>query len=462
MLSNPTQSSMMPPMVTAGIASERVAKYVSTIIRDAEGIETEDVEHLAELLVRDINNANHTRYEDALTFSLPLAINPATGSRSSIASYINNVIDSGYPLTTSLHSLASKVLLEECDGKPKAVGVEYIVGEGLYSADGRYDASSTGEVKTVKARKEVIVSGGTFNTPQILKLSGVGPREELEELGIPVVVDLPAVVRTFLPLKTSLTRLQGNFMQDNYEAPVHIRASLPWFAPPNFTCPRTFNDSDPCFPEWQANGTGQYSTSPGTFMLTYRSSRSWDNDTDLFLLSGAGGSSSGFYPGFSNRTAEPHVWGTSIVKMQTGNPAGTVTLQSKDPRQAPKIQFNFFDQRAEEDLQALAEGVELLIRAHDEMGVEYTVVSPNPNVEIKQAIKDETFSHHASSSCRMGPKGDRNSCVDSRFRVNGVESLRVVDASVFPRVPGAMPNGPTFTISRKAFETILEDDNTLE
>jgi choline dehydrogenase len=78
-------------------------------------------------------------------------------------------------------------------------------------------------------------------------------------------------------------------------------------------------------------------------------------------------------------------------------------------------------------------------------------------VELKQAIMDEAFSHHATSSCRMGPAGDKDYCVDSKFRVNGVKNLRVVDASVFPRVPGAMPNGPTFTISRKAFKAILED-----
>ena len=74
------------------------------------------------------------------------------------------------------------------------MGVEYLKGEGLYSADPRYDSTQTGELRTVKANREIIFSGGTFNTPQILKLSGVGPREELEALDISVVVDLPAVV----------------------------------------------------------------------------------------------------------------------------------------------------------------------------------------------------------------------------------------------------------------------------
>jgi choline dehydrogenase len=184
----------MDPLITSGIASENVARFVSAMIRETEGIETESVEQIAELLARDINKVDENRYESPLSFLLPLAISPTTGSRSSIAHYINSVVDAGHPLTISLHSLATKVLFEECDGKPKAVGVEYMVGEGLYSADRRYNSSQQAEIKIVRAKKEVIVSGGTFNTPQILQLSGIGPRKELEKLGIPVLVDLPAVV----------------------------------------------------------------------------------------------------------------------------------------------------------------------------------------------------------------------------------------------------------------------------
>jgi len=153
----------------------------------------ESVEHMVQLFKRDINRADADRYESPLMFVLPSAI--YAGNRSSIATHINGAISAGHALTLSLHSLATRVLLEEQpEGQPKAVGVEYLEGEGLYAADSRYNNTQTGQLKTVKARREVIVSGGTFNTPQILKLSGIGPRGELEALEIPVLVDLPAVV----------------------------------------------------------------------------------------------------------------------------------------------------------------------------------------------------------------------------------------------------------------------------
>ncbi|GJC87190.1 oxygen-dependent choline dehydrogenase [Colletotrichum liriopes] len=431
---------------TNGLTSDNAASFVAEMFRQAEGIEVDGVEHMAELLHRDINGIEKDRYEDPLLFIVPAAVSPSNGGRSGVAGYINEVVAAGHPLTVSLHSLATRVLLEQYrDGKkPKAYGVEYMVGEGLYSADQRYNASQTDKIRTVRAKKEVIVSGGSFNTPQILKLSGIGPREELENLGIPVLIDLPAV---------------GNFMQDNYEVPTHVRAEEPWLEAINFPCTLRFDESDPCFVLWQTNRTGPYAERGGTFTMTWRSSFSWNNDTDLFFLSTAGfGGLAGFYPGYSNRTVMPHDWNTPIVKMQTSNAAGTVTLRSTDPRQAPDINLNYFSQRAEEDLQSLIEGIELMLSVYDEVGIPYRVLTPDPAIDMKQSIMDVAFSHHATSSCRMGPAGHKDYCVDSKFRVNGVDKLRVVDASVLPRTPGAMPNGPTFTISRKAYETILEDN----
>jgi choline dehydrogenase len=146
--------------------------------------------------------------------------------------------------------------------------------------------------------------------------------------------------------------------------------------------------------------------------------------------------------------------------MQPGNTAGTVRLRSKDPRQASKIDFNFFAEKGDRDLKAIQGGVEHALGIFNSTAAPYapfSIVEPRPGVDIRQGIMDEAFSHHATSSCRMGPAGDKNYCVDSKFKVNGIDGLRVVDASVFPRTPGAFPTAPTFMISQKAFGEIMGD-----
>jgi choline dehydrogenase len=162
-----------------------------------EGVELDGIEEVHEYLERDINRPDEDRFEIPGMYSMPLHVNEhrrRAGARDPILEALNTTSK----LTLSTHSLATKVLLKKCGkgegSKPKAYGVEYLKGEGLYAADRRYDPEVSGELRKAFATREVIVSGGAFNTPQILKLSGIGPREELEELDIPVVVDLPAVV----------------------------------------------------------------------------------------------------------------------------------------------------------------------------------------------------------------------------------------------------------------------------
>jgi choline dehydrogenase len=192
---NRTQTSHVDQ--TPALAPPNVARYVQQMFAESGDVVPENMEHMVQLFDRDINRVDADRYATPLVFVLPSAI--YAGNRSSIASHINGAISAGHPLTLSLRSLATRIVFDEqLDGRPKAVGVEYLVGEGLYSADSRHDSSATGQLRTVKAKREVIVSGGTFNTPQILKLSGVGPREELQALDIPVVVDLPAVVSRWM------------------------------------------------------------------------------------------------------------------------------------------------------------------------------------------------------------------------------------------------------------------------
>jgi choline dehydrogenase len=177
------------------VANDNAAHFLSELFLEAENIEVDGTESIIELFDRDMNGAENDRYEGGFIFNTPAAISPTVGGRSSIARYINSVVAAGHPLTISFDSLATKVLTKKSfGGKVKAYGMEYMVGEALYSADGRYNASQTAKTRTVKAKKEVIVSGGTFNTPQLLMLSGIGPRDELRKHNIPVVADVPAVV----------------------------------------------------------------------------------------------------------------------------------------------------------------------------------------------------------------------------------------------------------------------------
>lgn len=192
-----------------------VSAVANEAIRQLEGVEVESQEQLVDLLERDMNIVDPARYEQQGVYQLPLHIDEKL-RRSTGREYLMDTINARntdgtptYSLTLSLDSLATRVLFRggAKGEKPEAYGVEYLHGQALYAGDRRYDPEQIGELRQATASREVIVSGGSFNTPQILKLSGVGPREELEALDIPVVVDLPAVVGLALFDTSSATRL---------------------------------------------------------------------------------------------------------------------------------------------------------------------------------------------------------------------------------------------------------------
>lgn len=176
---------------------------------EVEGIEPESPEALADLLLRDPYPPGEYSEGVYMLVSAVTENKRRSGARTYIRDTLNAKNEDGskrYPLTLSTRSLATKVLFDQESGVPTAYGVEYLVGDALYAADQRYNASTTGELRTVRASREVIVSGGAFNTPQILKLSGVGPREELESLDISVVADVPAVVRNAMSTLSTFYR----------------------------------------------------------------------------------------------------------------------------------------------------------------------------------------------------------------------------------------------------------------
>ncbi len=353
-------------------------------------------------------------------------------------------------LTVRTHALATRVLL---GADKRATGVEYLAGAHLYQADPNSGDQAPEETFTVAARREVILCAGAFNTPQLLKLSGIGPREELERHGIPVRVELPGV---------------GENLQDRYEVTVvtKMRADLSLVRGMKFRPPEPGEAPDPLFAEW-LQGKGPYTTNGAVVALMKRSFPERP-EPDLFIF-GLIGYFKGYFPGYARQIARGENYFTwAVLKAHTNNRAGRVSLRSRDPRQVPEIDFHYFgeggetDQDSAADLDSVVEGVETVrrITARCAEVIEEEVL-PGKDVAgkeaIRQYIRDNAWGHHASCSCRMGPAGDAMAVVDSRFRVHGTRGLRVVDASVFPRIPGFFIVSAVYMIAEKASDTILAD-----
>lgn len=157
-----------------------------------------------------------------------------------------------------------------------------------------------------------------------------------------------------------------------------------------------------------------------------------------------------------------------MVHMRPHSQAGTVKLVSANPQVPPDINLHFFLHNGPEDLQDLAEAANLLRKAWQAAGspvLPFDEKHPCPGTGAgnctdaaeRAVLKTQAYSHHISSSCAIGADNDPLAVLDSKFRVRGVASLRVVDASAFPRVPGAFPVLPTIMLSAKAAEDILAD-----
>jgi len=361
------------------------------------------------------------------------------------------------PLTIQLESLVTKILFDtKKDKEPTAVGVEYLKGRSLYRADPRSSkAGQNPPTHRVFARRSVIISAGVFNTPQILKLSGIGPRAELESHNIPVIADLPGV---------------GANLLDDYEISIAAHASVPLSPPPAPGAPQCTlgQGDDPCITLWQ-NGTGPYTVPGPSHGIHYRTSVASQGERDIVLWNPPD-VFRGFYPGYSLPQGDPDTtFSFAMVHTQGRNSrGGTVKLRSADPRDTPDIFFNFWAEGSDKDLQALYEGVEFA------RGVLRNVSTPvGPFSEFqpcvgpigtncsetatKDFIRRQVYSHHASSSAAIGADSNPLAVLDGRFRVRGVKGLRVVDGSALPKPPSPFPIVGQFMASYKAAEVILED-----
>ncbi|MBW4617305.1 MAG: GMC family oxidoreductase N-terminal domain-containing protein [Desmonostoc vinosum HA7617-LM4] len=285
-------------------------------------------------------------------------------------------------------------------------------------------------------------AAGAFNSPQILKLSGIGPADELQKHGIKPIVDLPGV---------------GENLQDRYEIGVITQMNSDFTLAQNCTPGKP---SDPCFAQWE-QGQGIY-TNNATFGGYIRKSDPARRVPDLFIF-GLPVPYQGYYPGWSVPLSQmKNQFSWTVLKAHTRNRAGSVKLRSADPRDTPEINFHYFtegDDIKGKDLESVVNGVEFVRRMNAHIADISKEVVPGPKVqsreEIIKFVEAEAWGHHASCSNKMGPKNDPMAVVDSKFRVHGTQNLRVVDASVFPRVPGYFIVTPIYMISEKASDVIL-------
>lgn len=416
----------------------------------------------------DPNNWRLIRRNPKGVYKIPMTTQH--GKRAGTREYILRVREHcPEKLVIRTHSLVRRILLDEHN---KAYGVEYGTGAHQYRADPQYKEAAASEVKTVFAKREIIIAAGAFNTPQLLMLSGIGPREELEKHGIEVKIELPGV---------------GKNLQDRYEVGVvtKLKEAIPLIKGMKLRPPEPGEEPDPQYALW-LQGKGPYTTNGATIALITRASSQRSGEDPDLLIFGLLGNFSGYYPGYANDISrgnsrypntlsdhrndrsdagEENIFTWAVLKAHTHS-TGYVALRSDDPCDIPDINFNYFpeegDSLSEKDLDAVAEGVATVrnIIKHCKDLIDEEIL-PGTKVktheEIRQFIKDQAWGHHASCTCKMGPRSDEMAVVDNRFRVYGTSGLRVVDASVFPKIPGFFIVSAIYMISEKATEVIIED-----
>ncbi|KAI8629205.1 hypothetical protein F5Y19DRAFT_434355 [Xylariaceae sp. FL1651] len=411
---------------------------------------------LAHILTLDINAPGQLGKPGL--YQVPIAMKD--GVRASTRERILDVADAvnkdgsrKYHLDIKLNTLVTKIIFDQSSSTPRATGVEYMEGKSLYRADARSASATVTGTGSVQASREVIISGGAYNTPQLLKLSGVGPASELQSFGIPVIKDLPGV---------------GTNMQDRYENAVISVSGEDYALTKDCTFGLT-DGPDPCLETWEAGtdeiSKGVYATNGGAVAYVLKSSAADDGNADVIIL-GAPGAFPGYFPGYSvYALSDKRHWSWLLLKAHTRNRAGTVKLVSADPRDTPNITFNSFAQGGDADLQALYEGFQWGRRAFADYVPLFGAFEEDwpgkqnytDEAAIKQWLRDEAWGHHASCTCPMGADADPMAVLDSNLRVRGVDGLRVVDASVFPRIPGFYIAAAIYTMSQKASEMIIAD-----
>ncbi|EPX81219.1 choline dehydrogenase [Litoreibacter arenae] len=320
---------------------------------------------------------------------------------------------------TLVQALAQKIVIS--DGR--ATGVEVKRG---------------GKTEVIEARKEVILTASSINSPKLLMLSGIGPAKHLAEHGIEVVADRPGV---------------GQNLQDHLELYLQMAASKPVSL----------------YRYWNIPGKGWVGTQWLLAKLGLGASNQFESGG--FIRSKAGVR----YPDIQfhflpiavrydgQAAAEGHGYQAHVGPMRSKS-RGQVTLRSADPDDAPKIEFNYMSHPDDWDEFRTCIRLTREIFGQDAFAA-YTRHEIQPGAEVQTDAQLDAFiaehaesAYHPCGTARMGRSNDAMAVVDPECRVIGVDGLRLADSSIFPRITNGNLNAPSIMVGEKAADHILGRD----
>jgi choline dehydrogenase len=310
-------------------------------------------------------------------------------------------------------ALVTRVIAE----KNRAVGVEY---------------RHVGATREGRAAREVLLAGGTINSPQLLLLSGIGPADEIQRVGLRPIHDLPGV---------------GKNLQD------HVMVSV------GYLCTKPVSmagaESLPNLLQYLLLRRGLLSSNVAEAGIFSRTRHGIDVP-DLQLLFGPA-----YYVNHGLTPRKEHCFGFGPT-LVTPESRGSISLKSANPLHPPAIRANYLSTAA--DMRVIVEGVKLSRQlAHAKPFEAYRGGELHPGTtvqsdkEIAEFIRAEAETlYHPVGTCKMG--NDSMAVVDPRLRLHGIDGLRVVDASVMPRIIAGNTNAPTIMIAEKAADIIRNAD----
>ena len=346
----------------------------------------------------------------------PMHMTVGNGVRSSTSNAYIKPAKNRPNLTILSGVLVQRVLLKN----KVARGVEYKVN---------------GKTKKLNATKEVILCAGSIGSPQLLQLSGIGPKEVLQGAGVEVKHHLPGV---------------GENLQDHLEVYFQYHCKKPI----------TLNSKLNLFSkgligiQWILSKTGLGATNhfESCGFIRSRAGLEWPNIQYHFLPAAMR------YDGNAAMSGHGYQVHAGVNKV---NSRGSIKINSSEAEAKPTILFNYLEDK--QDIQDWRDCIRLTREILNQPSLdEFNAGEANPGDNINSDDEIDAWvranvesAYHPSCSCKMGDLEDTMTVVDNEGRVNGIQSLRVIDSSIFPTIPNGNLNGPTIMLAEKMADVVL-------